>query len=165
MPNGLVVVETIFPFTFLSFSFFSTRRVPSLLLGLSVGSLRPSTLSSPVNSTSVAVASAFSPDLLCFYHSFFEVLKAMGVTGCVSCAGSTAAPTVLLTRTGYRAEFGKPAWTKGHQFSQVLQNFLGTLMSLSKLPRHFDEAIKNFHDNLMSHQTLTARHIQFLFST
>ena len=41
---------------------------------------------------------------------------------------------------------------------------LVTLMSLSKLPRHFDEAIKNFLDSLMSHQTLTARHNQFLFS-
>ena len=35
----------------------------------------------------------------------------------------------------------------------------------SKTPRHFDEAIKNFLDSLMSHQTLTARHIQLLFST
>ena len=65
-------------------------------------SLGPSTLSSLVNSTSAAVASAFSPDLLCFYHGFFEVLKAMGVAGRVSSAGSTPAPTVLLTMTGHR---------------------------------------------------------------
>ena len=30
----------------------------------------------------------FSPDLLCFYHGFFELLKAMGGTGCVCCAFS-----------------------------------------------------------------------------
>ena len=39
------------------------------------------------------------------------------------------------------------------------------LRSSSKLPRHFAEAIKNFFDSLMSHQTLAARHIQFLFPT
>ena len=46
-----------------------------------------------------------------------------------------------------------------------VRELLTTLMSLSKLPRHFDEAIKNFLDSLMSHQTLTAQLIQFLFST
>ena len=35
-------------------------------------------------------------------------------------------------------------------------------MSLSKLPRHFDEAIKNFVDSWMIKLSL---HIQFLFST
>ena len=45
-----------------------------------------------------------------------------------------------------------------------VRKLLVTLMSLSKLPRHFDEAIKNFLDSLMSDQTLTARHNQFLFS-
>ena len=33
-------------------------------------------------------------------------------------------------------------------------------MSLSKLLRHLDEAIKNYLDSLRSHQTLTARHNQ-----
>ena len=42
------------------------------------------------------------------------------------------------------------------------QKLLRTLMSLSKLPRHFDEAIKNFLVSLMSHQALTARHNQVL---
>ena len=50
----------------------------------------------------LSVASAFSPDLQCSYHGFFEVLKTMGVTGCVCCAGSTPAPTFLPTRTGHR---------------------------------------------------------------
>ena len=44
------------------------------------------------------------------------------------------------------------------------QKLLATLMSLSKLPVYFDEAIKNFLHSLMSHQALTARHIQFQFS-
>ena len=45
-----------------------------------------------------------------------------------------------------------------------VQKLFVTWMSLSKFPRHFDEAIKNFFDSLMSHQTFTARHNQFLFS-
>ena len=46
-----------------------------------------------------------------------------------------------------------------------VQKLLATLMNLSKLPRHFDEAIKNFLDSLMSHQTLTAQLIRFLFQS
>ena len=62
----------------------------------------------------------------CFYHGFFEVLKVMGVTGCVCCAGSTPAPTFLLTRTGHRVSFvvlaglesgvcGSPTRTKSYR--------------------------------------------------
>ena len=45
-----------------------------------------------------------------------------------------------------------------------VQKLLDTLMNLLKLRRHFDANLKNFLDSLMSHQTLTARHNQFLIS-
>ena len=97
----------------------------------SVGPLsRTVDFSSPVHSTSAVVASAFSPDLLCFYHGSFEVLKAMGVTGRVSCAGSTPAPSVLLTRTNHRVllvelagqesgDCGFPTRTKSHRTDRL----------------------------------------------
>ena len=48
----------------------------------------------------------------------------MGVTGCVSCAGSTAAPTVLLTRDW--------PWS-------VIEC---SLVVRSETPRHFDELVE-----------------------
>ena len=82
--NLLVVVETIFPCTFLWYPF-----SPVVVFS------RPSR-QFHLNPTSAVVASAFSPDLVCFYHGFFEVLKAMGVTGRVSCADSTQRPLFSL---------------------------------------------------------------------
>ena len=61
-----------------SCSQFQADSFVSLLLGLRVGSLGPPTLSSPVNSTSAAVASSFSPEILCSHHSFIKVLESDG---------------------------------------------------------------------------------------
>ena len=115
MPNNsrnlLVVVETIFPCTFLWYLF-------SLVVV------------SPIPSRQFHVTAAWSQcratlsDHRLFHHRStrhlqrlhqlslctscvsitvcFEVLKAMSVAGRVSCAGSTPTPSVLLTRTGHR---------------------------------------------------------------